>query len=58
MISIEFYRALGYDLSTGNPADSLPDELEIEKQKMDTGIDENFCACDWFGSMYHTCRLY
>jgi len=27
----DFYRAMGYDLSTGNPTDSLLDELGIEK---------------------------
>ena len=27
----EFYRTMGYDLSTGNPTDSLIDKLEIER---------------------------
>ena len=27
----DFYRAMGYDLSTGNPPDSLLAKLDIEK---------------------------
>lgn len=31
MLKVEYYRAMGWDLATGNPSDALLAELEIEK---------------------------